>query len=112
MTILITFISLIGLIILHEFGHFIMAKRFGVKVEEFGIGLPPRIFGKKFGETLFSLNLVPFGAFVRLYGEEKAKEDPRSFSAKPVWQRASIVAAVLCFGWEPRRQFPMRRIKK
>jgi len=98
-TILITFISLIGLIILHEFGHFIMAKRFGVKVEEFGVGLPPRIFGKKFGETIFSLNLFPFGAFVKLYGEEEAKEDPRSFSAKPIWQRALIVVAGVVSFW-------------
>ncbi|MDP1538872.1 MAG: site-2 protease family protein, partial [bacterium] len=47
---------MIALLIIHEFGHFIMAKRFGVKVEEFGIGLPPRLFGKKIGETIYSLN--------------------------------------------------------
>lgn len=98
-TILIVFISLIGLIILHEFGHFIMAKRFGVKVEEFGIFLPPRIFGKKFGETIYSLNLLPFGAFVKLYGEEKEIQDPRSFSSKPVWQRTLIVIAGVVSFW-------------
>lgn len=91
LTILITFISLISLVVLHEFGHFILAKKFGVKVEEFGIGYPPRIFGKKIGETVYSLNLLPFGAFVKIYGEEERRKDPRSFSQKPIWQRALIV---------------------
>jgi len=49
LTIIIAFISLIGLIVLHELGHFLLAKKFGVKVEEFGIGYPPRLFGKKIG---------------------------------------------------------------
>jgi len=66
LTIIIAFISLMGLVILHEFGHFFVAKRFGVKVEEFGIGYPPRLFGKKIGETLYSINLLPFGAFVKM----------------------------------------------
>ncbi len=99
LTILIAFISLIGLIILHEIGHFILAKRFGVKVEEFGIGLPPRLLGKKFGETIYSLNLLPFGAFVKIYGEEKNIEDERSFSQKPIWQRALIVVAGVVTFW-------------
>lgn len=98
-TIFIAFISLIGLIILHELGHFIMARRFGVKVEEFGIGVPPRIFGKKFGETIYSLNLLPLGAFVKLYGEEKDIKDPRSFSSKPIWQRTLIVLAGVVSFW-------------
>ena len=71
LTIIIVFISLVGLIILHEFGHFVLAKKFGVKVEEFGIGFPPRLFGKKIGETIYSLNLLPFGAFVKIEGEEE-----------------------------------------
>jgi len=99
LTILIAFFSLIGLIVLHEFGHFILAKKFGVKVEEFGIGLPPRIFGKKIGETLYSLNLLPFGAFVKLYGEEGKMEDQRSFSQKPIWQRALIVLGGVLTFW-------------
>jgi len=97
--IIIAFLSLIGLIVLHEFGHFIMAKRFGVKVEEFGVGLPPRIFGKKIGETIYSLNFLPFGAFVKLYGEEETVSDTRSFSSKPAWQRASIVLAGVVSFW-------------
>ena len=90
-TIIIAFISLIGLIVLHELSHFLLAKKFGVKVEEFGVGYPPRIFGKKFGETIYSINLLPFGAFVKIYGEEERLDEPRSFSKKPIWQRALII---------------------
>lgn len=82
-TLIIAFIGLIGLLVLHEFGHFILAKKFGVKVDEFGIGYPPRIFGKKIGETIYSINLLPFGAFVALPGETKRIDDPRSFSSQP-----------------------------
>jgi len=98
-TIIIAVISLFGLIIIHELGHFVMARRFGVKVEEFGLGLPPRLFGKKFGETIYSLNLLPFGAFVKILGEEKEIQDPRSFSQKPIWQRALIVVAGVISFW-------------
>lgn len=90
-TILAAFFSLIGLLVLHELGHFVLAKKFGVKVEEFGLGYPPRIFGKKIGETIYSLNLLPFGAFVRLRGEEKAVEGSGSFNNQKVWRRALIV---------------------
>jgi len=90
-TIIIAFISLMGLIILHELGHFLLAKRFGVKIEEFGIGYPPRIYGKKFGETLYSINLLPFGAFVKMPGEIEHSDDPNSFFKKPIWQRSLIV---------------------
>lgn len=99
LTILIAFASLIGLIVLHEFGHFIVAKKFGVKVEEFGIGFPPRLFGKKIGETVYSLNLLPFGAFVKLYGEEERIEDLQSFSKKPIWQRILIVFGGVVSFW-------------
>lgn len=98
-TILIAVASLIGLLILHEFGHFILAKKFGVKVEEFGIGYPPRIIGRKIGETIYSLNLLPFGAFVRIKGEEEASDDPRSFSRKPIWQRALIILGGILSFW-------------
>ncbi|PIP23495.1 MAG: hypothetical protein COX90_02875 [Candidatus Nealsonbacteria bacterium CG_4_10_14_0_2_um_filter_38_17] len=97
-TLIIAFIGLIGLLVLHEFGHFILAKKFGVKVDEFGIGYPPRLFGKKFGETVYSINLLPFGAFVALPGEVKKVDDPRSFSSQPVWKRALIAfGGVLSF---------------
>lgn len=91
-TFIILFIfSLFVLILVHEFSHFILAKKFGVKVEEFGIGYPPRLFGKKIGQTLFSINLLPLGGFVKIYGEDERVNDPRSFSQKPLWQRALIV---------------------
>ena len=80
----------------HEFGHFIAAKRAGLKIEEFGIGYPPRIFGKKIGETLYSINLIPFGGFVKIYGESPNKEllkDKRSFCAQPPKTKAKIVLA-------------------
>ncbi|MBI2452969.1 MAG: site-2 protease family protein, partial [Parcubacteria group bacterium] len=100
MTILIVFISLILLIVLHELGHFLVAKKFNVKVEEFGVGLPPRIAGVRFGETLYSLNLLPLGAFVRLQGEEgEGALGNRSYASKSVLQRFLIVAAGVVAFW-------------
>jgi len=99
LTILIAFFSLMALLVIHEFGHFILAKKFGTKVEEFGIGYPPRVFGKKFGETLYSLNLLPFGAFVKIHGEEGGIEDYHSFTDKPLWQRFSIITGGVVSFW-------------
>ena len=97
-TIIISFISLMSLLVLHEFGHFILAKKFGVRVEEFGIGYPPRLIGKKVGDTIYSINLLPFGAFVRLPGEIEHLEDSDTFSQKPIWQRfLIIIGGVLSF---------------
>lgn len=105
--IIIVILSLIALLALHEFGHFIAAKKLGVAVEEFGIGYPPRIIGKKFGETIYSLNWLPFGAFVRIRGEEGKVDDPRSFSQKPIWQRMIIIlGGVVSFGLLPLLSFP------
>jgi regulator of sigma E protease len=59
----------------HEFGHFIVAKKNGIRVEEFGLGLPPKIFAKRVGETMYSLNLLPFGGFVKLTGEDAVEGD-------------------------------------
>lgn len=89
LTILVALIGLIVLVSLHELGHFLTAKFFGVKVEEFGIGYPPRIFGRKFGQTIYSLNLLPFGAFVRI--PETPSTEPDSYLGKPWWQRALIL---------------------
>ncbi|MDD5638303.1 MAG: site-2 protease family protein [Candidatus Pacebacteria bacterium] len=97
--ILIAFISLVGLIVLHELGHFVLAKKFKVKVEEFGLGYPPKIWGIKFKDTLYSLNLLPFGAFVKLYGEDKKIDDPQSFSAKPFWQKSLIILGGVISFW-------------
>lgn len=93
MSILIIIICLFTLIFLHELGHFLVAKKFGVRVDEFGIGIPPRMFGKKIGETIYSVNWIPLGGFVKLHGEDRRIKDKDSFSSKPIWQRALIVFA-------------------
>ncbi len=92
---IIIFILILGLLIfVHEFGHFIAAKRAGAKVEEFGLGLPPRIFGVKRGETIYSLNWLPIGGFCKILGEGgEKKNDPRSMASKSIGQRAKIFAA-------------------
>jgi regulator of sigma E protease len=72
---IIIFIIVLSILVLaHEAGHFFMARRAGVLVEEFGFGLPPRIIGKKIGKTIYSLNMLPFGGFVRLHGENSEEE--------------------------------------
>lgn len=106
---LIPFLVLLSvLVLIHEFGHFITAKWFGIKVEEFGFGFPPRLFGKKIGETIYSINWLPIGGFVKLYGEDEAgsgsvrttnnqepitKDLNRAFFTRPPWQKAVIVLA-------------------
>lgn len=98
MTIIIFLAVLAILILSHELGHFILAKLNGVRVDEFGFGFPPRIFGFKKGETLYSLNLIPFGGFVKVYGEEgQGQEDKRSFSAQKLYIRAVILTAGVFF---------------
>ncbi len=99
MIIFIAFISLILLVIIHELGHFLTAKYFKIRVDEFGIGYPPRIFGKKFKGTLYSLNLLPFGAFVKIYGHEERIDSPDSFSTKPIWQRALVILGGVVSFW-------------
>jgi len=95
MTILIFILTLSILVLVHELGHFLMAKKMGVKVEEFGIGLPPKLFGIKKGETLYSVNLLPIGGFVKLFGEEYstplALDKNRTFVNKKPWQKTLIV---------------------
>lgn len=85
------------LILIHEFGHFIAAKRSGIKVLEFGFGLPPRIWGKKKGDTIYSINWIPFGGFVRMFGDDFA--DPSmlkrkgSFVAQRMRTRVKVLVA-------------------
>ena len=87
-------IILLGtLIIIHEFGHFIVAKACGMKVLKFSIGFGPKIFKKQGKETEYSLRLLPLGGFVQLEGEDEDSEDPRSFSKKPAWQRILVLLA-------------------
>ncbi len=80
------------LILIHELGHFIAAKASGVKVEEFGLGFPPRLLAVQRGETKYSLNLLPLGGFVKLAGEEDPKV-PRSLAGKSVGIRALVLGA-------------------
>lgn len=90
------FILVLGiLVIVHEFGHFWIARRNGVRVDEFGFGFPPKVFSVKKGETTYSLNALPLGGFVKIFGEdlEEGKDDPRSFATKSVGARSRIIAA-------------------
>lgn len=81
------------LILIHEFGHFFSARMCGVKVEEFGIGIPPRAKGWRRKDVLWSINWIPFGGFVRVKGEDGSNMDPDSMNAKPPHQRAFFLAA-------------------
>jgi regulator of sigma E protease len=84
----------VGLVVIHEFGHFIAARRAGVDVEEFGIGFPPRLFGRRMsGGWLFSINLLPVGGFVRLKGEHDADIEKGTFGAASLWSKTKIMAA-------------------
>src|SRR3989344_9327656 len=101
MAVILFFVVLIVLVLVHELGHFSVAKFFNMRVDEFGIGFPPRLFGKKRGETLYSVNAIPFGGFVKIFGEnpsEAALSGPdaaRSFIHKPkIVQLAVLVAGV------------------
>ena len=102
MNILIFFIILLVLVLVHEFGHFFTAKKFGIRVDEFGFGFPPKIFGYKKGETEYSLNLLPLGGFVKIYGENPEVEqahygagpdDDRKFYNKPKYKQAIVLFA-------------------
>lgn len=94
---ILTFILVLSVLVLvHEAGHFFAARRSGVWVEEFGFGLPPKVWGKKVGETIYSLNLLPFGGFVRLHGEntqEGVTDSKRAFLNQSKKKRSLIVLA-------------------
>lgn len=94
MTILLTILGIAALIVLHELGHFLTAKFFGLRVDEFGIGFPPRLFGRRFGETMYSVNALPLGGFVKIHGESGEEAgDPRSFSNAPAGVRSAVIVA-------------------
>ena len=87
-------IFLFGVIIaIHEFGHFSFAKLFDVQINEFSLGMGPKLIKKKKGETTYSLRLFPIGGFVSMEGEDEDSDNPRAFNNKPAWQRFIIVAA-------------------
>ncbi|MEK9157674.1 MAG: site-2 protease family protein, partial [Patescibacteria group bacterium] len=88
----IIFIIVIGVLVLvHEFGHFVFAKRAGMRVDEFGFGFPPRMFGWKRGETTYSVNWIPFGGFVKILGEDGDTHGPRSFASASFGHRITVI---------------------
>ena len=103
MSIIIFIIILAILIFVHELGHFLVAKKSGIRVDEFGLGFPPKIFAKKLGNTVYTLNAIPFGGFVKIFGEdphsEEIKEEDRhtSFFYKPKWIQVSVLVAGVTF---------------
>ena len=81
------------LIFVHEFGHFVMAKLYDVRVDEFALGMGPKIVGVKKGETEYTLRILPLGGYVRMAGMEADLEEPRGFNKKTVLQRMGIIFA-------------------
>ncbi len=103
-TSIILFVIVLAILIAsHEFGHFIVAKLSGMRVDEFALGFPPKIWGKQIGETKYSINLIPFGGYVKIFGEDpteevkQAADFKRSFGARPKWHQALVLlAGVTC----------------
>lgn len=96
MTAIIFIIVLSIIVFVHELGHFVMAKRSGMKVDEFGFGFPPRLWGykPKNSETTYSINWIPFGGFVKIQGEDgEDRENPSSFGSKKFLPRAGVILA-------------------
>ena len=97
MNIIIFLIILLVLVVSHEFGHFIIAKKSGIRVDEFSFGFPPKIFGKKIGETTYNFNLLPFGCYVKIFGENPDEESmngpdsKRSFVNKPLYIQTAVL---------------------
>jgi regulator of sigma E protease len=93
------FVILAILVLIHEFGHFYAAKKSGVRVDEFGLGFPPRLWSKQVGETLYTINAIPFGGFVKIFGENPDEESisgpdsTRSFVKIAKWKQVVILAA-------------------
>lgn len=114
MTVLIFILVLGILVFVHELGHFLVAKKAGIRVDEFGLGFPPRLFGKKVGETVYSLNLIPFGGFVKIFGENgdelpseegdsevnrQTSDISRSFARKKRGIQAAVLVAGVTFNF-------------
>lgn len=80
-------------VVIHEGGHFSVAKLVGIKVNEFAIGMGPKLFQKRKGETLYTLRALPIGGYVKMEGEDEDSDDPRGFSKVSVWSRIAVVSA-------------------
>jgi len=101
---IIVFIIILSVLVLsHEFGHFWVAKKTGMRVDEFGFGFPPKIWGKKYGETEYTINLIPFGGFVKIYGEDDPNPEyqggGRKFTSKSKMQQAAVIVAGVFFNF-------------
>lgn len=96
-------VVLLVLVLVHEFGHFIIAKKSGIRVDEFGFGFPPKLYGKKYGETEYTFNLIPLGGFVKIFGETpdddsiSGPDSERSFVNKPAWIQAAVLSGGILF---------------
>ncbi len=103
MNIILFLAVLVALIVVHELGHFLAAKFFGIKVEEFGVGYPPRAWRiGKIGETVYTLNWLPFGGFVKIFGESLGEEVPeserkRALVSQAKWKQAIVFVAGVVF---------------
>ncbi len=113
LTIIVFLFVLSLLVLVHELGHFLVAKKAGIKVEEFGLGYPPRMLAKKIGDTVYSINWILFGGFVKLYGEEleETSKRPRFSLGDAFWTKskrartsvivagvlANFILAIVCF---------------
>lgn len=94
---LVALLVLFSVIIIHEFGHFLLAKLNRIKVNEFAVGFGPKLISKKIGETVYSWRLVPFGGFCDMEGEDEDSIDPRAFGNRPAWRRLLVVVAGALF---------------
>jgi regulator of sigma E protease len=90
-TILVAILAFGIIVFIHELGHFLFAKKAGVRIHEFAIGMGPKIYSFKKGETVYSIRLLPLGGYVAMEGEDSDSHDPRAFGNKSILQRASIL---------------------
>ena len=99
-------VALTILVFVHELGHFLTAKYFGMRVERFSIGFPPTIFGRTYGQTEYAVGATPLGGYVKITGmidesldtdHVETEPDPWEFRAKPVWQRIVVISAGVVF---------------
>lgn len=100
LTTIFSFIFVLGLLIfVHELGHFITAKMVGIKVERFSLGFPPRMIGKKIGDTDYCISWIPLGGYVKMAGmidesmDATIRGEPWEFQSKPIWQRTIVISA-------------------
>lgn len=92
-SILLIIVIFSSVVLVHEWGHFVAARRNGIEVEEFGFGFPPRIFGIKRGQTLYSINWLPLGGFVRMKGEDQPGQAKGSFNAASLGAKVKVLIA-------------------